>query len=127
MDHVVVAAVQVVDTLGQTDEQGGPHGDQHVGAQARGTLAVLALQSDQTAEHKGEQQAGQSVEQGDHVNLLPHLHGVLLLISAGLAQSMMKRPMADGSGDDCADGQQKNNTACPPPGSWGASRAEART
>ncbi len=107
MDHVVVAAVQVIDTLGQTDEQGGPHGDQHVGAKTRGTLAVLALQPDQTAEHKGEQQAGQGVEQGEHVNLLPHLHGVLLLISAGLVQSMMKRRVADGSGDDCADGQQE--------------------
>ncbi|VXA82499.1 hypothetical protein AERO8C_140039 [Aeromonas veronii] len=111
MDHVVVAAVQVIDALGQTDEQGGPYCDQHVGAKARGTLAVLALQPDQTAKHKGEQQAGQGVEQGDHVDLLPHLHGVLLPISAGLAQSMMKRREADGSGDDCADGQQKNKNA----------------
>ena len=46
MDHVVVAAVQVIDSLGQADEQGCPHGDQHVGAKARGTLAVLALQPD---------------------------------------------------------------------------------
>ncbi|OLF23036.1 hypothetical protein BSP75_03525 [Aeromonas sp. YN13HZO-058] len=28
-----------------------------------------------------------------------------------MAQSMMKHREADGSGDDCADGQQKNNRA----------------
>lgn len=37
--------MQVIDALGQVDEQGRPHGDQHVGAKAGGALAVLALQA----------------------------------------------------------------------------------
>ena len=107
MHHSVAAAVQVIDALGQVDEQGRSHGDQHVGAKAGGALAVLALEADQAAEHEGEQQAGQGVEQGKQIKLLPHSHGVLLLMRDGCTQSMMKRWVADGSGDDCADGQQK--------------------
>ena len=66
--------MQVIDALGQVDEQGRPHGDQHVGAKAGGALAVLALQADQAAQHEGEQQAGQGVEQGEKIELLPHSH-----------------------------------------------------
>ena len=74
MDDPVTAAMQVIDALGQVDEQGRPHGDQHVGAKAGGALAVLALQADQAAQHEGEQQAGQGVEQGEKIELLPHSH-----------------------------------------------------
>lgn len=91
MHHPIAAAVQVIDALGQVDEEGRPHGDQHVGAKAGGALAILALEADQAAEHEGEQQAGQGVEQGKQIKLLPHSHGVLLLMRDGCAQSMMKR------------------------------------
>ena len=40
-----------------------PDGDQHMGAQTAAALAVLALGTDQGAEHKGREQADQRIEE----------------------------------------------------------------
>ena len=57
------AAIGAADAKGHVDEDGRAHRHQRVGAQARGTLAELALEADDGAQHEGAEQADQRIGQ----------------------------------------------------------------
>ena len=78
-----------VDAVGKIDEGRSPDADQHIGAQAGAALAILPLGADQGAQHEGDEQADQRIEEIVELESMDELH-----LTTSVSRRGILRPMS---------------------------------